>query len=129
MTVPALPAQRPSVLLVEDDSAVRRSIQLMLQARGYEVRAFASGVAALADPAVGEAACLITDYRMIDMSGAELLRGLRVAGWRRPAILITAYRRDAVALGDDGTQFDEVFEKPLLDHRLLAYVDRATGRA
>ncbi|RIA46368.1 response regulator receiver domain-containing protein [Hephaestia caeni] len=119
--------ERPRVLLVEDDSAVRRSIQLILQARGYDVRAFSSGALALADPSATEAACLVTDYRMVGMSGLDLLRGLRAAGWWRPAILITAHRNDTI---EDlaGTLFDEILEKPLLDRRLCACVDRATGR-
>ena len=118
---------RTRILLVEDDSAVRRSIQLLLHARGYDVRAYASGALALADPAATEAACLVTDYRMAGMTGSELLRGLRAAGWLRPAILITAHRSDYVRETEDA-RFDDVLEKPLLDRRLLACVDRATGR-
>lgn len=120
--------ERPRVLLVEDDSAVRRSIQLILQARGYDVRAFSSGALALADPSAIEAACLVTDYRMVGMSGLDLLRGLRAVGWRRPAILITAHRSDYIE-ESEGAMFDEILEKPLLDRRLCACVDRATGRA
>ncbi|SNT12263.1 Response regulator receiver domain-containing protein [Sphingomonas laterariae] len=120
--------ERPRILLVEDDSAVRRSIQLILQARGYDVRAFASGALALADPSATEAVCLVTDHRMAGMTGLEILRGLRAAGWRRPAILITAHRTDDLDTEDDG-EFDDVLESPLLDRRLLACVDRATGRA
>lgn len=127
MNVPAQGA-RPQVLLVEDDSGVRRSIQLMLQARGYDVRAFSSGALALADPSAADAACLVTDYRMEGMDGLELLRGLRAAGWSRPAILITAHRADYIAASDDKARFEDVLEKPLLNHRLLACVDRATGR-
>lgn len=120
--------ERPRVLLVEDDSAVRRSIQLILQAHGYDVRAFSSGTLALADPSAIEAACLVTDYRMAGMSGLDLLRGLRAVGWRRPAILITTHRSDYTEESEDPL-FDEILEKPLLDRRLCACVDRATGRA
>lgn len=120
--------ERPRVLLVEDDSAVRRSIQLILHARGYDVRAFSSGALALADPSALDAACLVTDYRMAGMSGLELLRGLRAVGWQRPAILITGDRSDHIEDMADGL-FDEILEKPLLDRRLCAWVDRATGRA
>lgn len=118
--------ERPRVLVVEDDSTVRRSIQLILQARGYDVRAFSSASLALADPFAIEAACLVTDYRMAGMSGPDLLRGLRAVGWRRPAILITARRSDYI---EDDALFDDILEKPLLDRRLCASVDRATGRA
>ncbi|AOH87292.1 histidine kinase (plasmid) [Sphingomonas panacis] len=128
MQVPS-PMERPRVLLVEDDSGVRRSIQLVLHARGYDVRAFSSGALALADPASISAACLVTDYRMAGMDGLELLRGLRAAGWLQPAILITGHSADFVAASEDRDRFADILEKPLLDHRLLACVDRATGRA
>jgi FixJ family two-component response regulator len=128
MYVPAL-MDRPRILLVEDDNGVRRSLQLMLQARGYDVRAFSSGALALADPGSISAACLVTDYRMAGMDGLELLCGLRAAGWSQPAILITGHRADYIAASEDKDRFIEILEKPLLDHRLLATVDRATGRA
>ena len=92
------------------------------------MRAFASGALALADPSAIEAACLVTDYRMAGMSGLDLLRGLRAVGWRRPAILITAHRSDYIE-DSESALFDEILEKPLLDRRLCACVDRATGRA
>jgi FixJ family two-component response regulator len=121
--------ERPRVLLVEDDSGVRRSIQLLLQARGYDVKAFSSAAQALADPASTDAACLVTDYRMDSMDGAELLRKLRATGWSRPAFLITAFRPGFLAAREDESCFDAILEKPLLDHRLLAYIDCATGRS
>ncbi|SEQ98818.1 response regulator [Sphingobium sp. YR768] len=118
--------ERLRVLLVEDDSADRRSIQLMLRAYGYDVRAFSSAALALADPSATLAACLVTDDRMAGMSGPELLHALRAAGWRQPAILITA---DRTYLKDrENAEFTDILEKPLVDRRLLACVDRATGR-
>lgn len=130
MPEPASSAEpaRPRVLLVEDDSAVRRSIQLILQARGYDVRAFSVGALALADPTAIDAACLVTDDCIAGISALDLLRGLRALGWRRPAILLTAHRSDYVQNSADAF-FDEILEKPLLDRRLCACVDRATGRA
>lgn len=119
--------ERPRILLVEDDSTVRRSIQLMLQASGYEVRAFSSAALALADPTAVSAACLVTDSRMAGMSGIELLRALRAAGWQRPAILIAAHPGDIEADAQDA-HFDEILEEPLIERRLIASVNRATSR-
>src|SRR3546814_15865794 len=47
--------ERPRLLLLEDDAGVRRSLQLLLRARGFDVRAYAAGAALLADPAACDA--------------------------------------------------------------------------
>src|SRR3546814_14581555 len=54
-----LEATRPVIALVEDDPGVRRSVQLLLQAKGYDIRSHASSKALLADPLVMGAACQI----------------------------------------------------------------------
>src|SRR3546814_5720005 len=55
--------ERPRLLLLEDDAGVRRSLQLLFRARGFDVRAYAAGAALLADPAACDACCFIADYR------------------------------------------------------------------
>ncbi len=115
---------RTKLLLVEDDAAVRRSLQLLLRGRGYDVRAYSGGRQMLADPTTIDAACLITDYRMNDMNGIQILQGLRARGWSRPAILITAFHGEALAAAAHDAGFDIVLEKPLQDHALMAIVVR-----
>jgi FixJ family two-component response regulator len=115
---------RPKIVLVEDDAGVRRSLQLLLQGRGYEVRAYASGVALLVDPAASDAACFIADYRMAELDGIEILSELRRRKWHGPAVLITAFtstelNRRAIAAG-----FDTVIAKPFLDHFLVDVIGR-----
>lgn len=117
---------RPRILLVEDDSGVRRSLQLLLHGRGYDVRAYAGGRQMLADPTAREAACLITDYRLDGIDGLTILRDLRALGWTRPAILITAFGAQHLTAAAREAGFDTVLEKPLRDHLLLDLVDRAT---
>ena len=51
----------PRILLVEDDDAVRRSLQLLLVAQGYDVRAYRSGKGLAEDPEALKAACLLAD--------------------------------------------------------------------
>lgn len=119
---------RPCILLVEDDTALRRALQLLLHGRGYEVRGYATGARALAASARVAPVCLVTDHCLTDMTSDELLSRLRAAGCGCPAILITA---DAAAdRGDDvrWSPFQAVHRKPLAEHRLLASVDRAVGR-
>jgi FixJ family two-component response regulator len=123
------PAVRPRIVLVEDDMMVRRSCLLALQGCGYDVRAHSSPVQALVDPAMAEAICLITEFCMVGMDGITLVRSLRASGWTSPAILVTAHRAGYVAAAQGDEIFVEVLEKPLPERRLIASVDRATGRA
>jgi FixJ family two-component response regulator len=127
MNAPAQ-AARPRIVLVEDDIMVRRSCLLTLQGCGYDVRAHSSPVQALVDPAMADAICLITEFRMVGMDGITLVRSLRANGWTSPAILVTAHRADYVAAAKGDEIFVEILEKPLPERRLVASVDRATGR-
>jgi FixJ family two-component response regulator len=122
------PPTRPQVLLVEDDAAVRRSLQMLLEGEGYGVRAFATSAALLADANVAAAACLITDYRLGDQDGISLLRTLRTAGWPGPALLMTAYPSPAMIQRATREGFAELFEKPFKPHLLVEAVGRALAR-
>jgi FixJ family two-component response regulator len=123
----ATPSQdRPRLLLVEDDAGVRRSLQLLLRARGFDVRAYSAGAALLADPLADSAGCFVADYSMDDLDGLEVLSRLRSRGWTGPAVLITAFptadlRERALASG-----FDEVLEKPFRENVLGDTVVRLT---
>lgn len=110
---------RPKVLLVEDDTAVRRSLQLVLQARGFDVKAFADPEFLLHDAAIDDAACLVADFRLQrGCSGLDLLSALRHKTWVGPAILITAY--PSAALTEEATQrgFAAVLSKPFREREL-----------
>jgi FixJ family two-component response regulator len=119
---------RPKILLVENDSGERHSIQLLLQGRGYDVRAYAGGGQMLADPRSREAACLITNDRMEDPDGLAILRDLRALGWMGPAILITAFGTQQLTVAAHEAGFDTVLEKPLHDYLLLEAIDRTSRR-
>lgn len=134
MTLPAtvsLPSAteapaRPQILLVEDDPAVRRSLQLLLEGQGYGVRAFATAAALLADRKTQPHACLITDYRLNDQDGISMLRALRQAGWPGPAILMTAYRSPDVVAAAREAGFSQLFDKPLKPHLLIDAIGKMT---
>ena len=119
---------RETILLVEDDDGVRRSLQLLLQGKGYAIRSHASPSALLADPAAREAACLITDYRMDEFDGLAVLRRLRADGWQGPAMLITAFPSAELKAEAREAGFCDIIEKPLLDHALVGAVARILRR-
>jgi CheY-like chemotaxis protein len=116
--LPAL--KRPCLLLVEDDDGVRRSLQLLLQGQGYDVRSFASARPALADFASMEAGYLVIDYMLADSDGIAFLRHLRERGWRGVPILITAFASPAVRGSARDAGFVRVLDKPFRDDALIS---------
>lgn len=109
----------PTVLLVEDDTAVRRSLQLLLHCHGFNVLSFGSVARALAGKGATTADILIADYRMPDGDGLVMMKTLKNSGWVGRAILITGHpspglTHDALANG-----YEAVLEKPLRQHELV----------
>ena len=114
------------IIIVEDDPAVRRSLQLLLLAQGHDVRTYPSGEALLADSKQQDVTCVIADYRLADMDAITLLSRLRAQGTDWPAVLITGLRTpelDELALA---AGFAAIFEKPLRLHTLTDMVARLT---
>ncbi len=68
--------QRPRVVLVDDEPAILETLSLILSAAGYEVQTFLNPLPALKAIEAG-CDCVITDYHMPEMSGAELIRASR----------------------------------------------------
>jgi FixJ family two-component response regulator len=118
---------RARLLLVEDDPGVRRSLQLLLRGRGFEVRAYASGLALLADPTALGAVCLVADYRMPEIDGLLILRRLRELGWQGQALLITAFPSARLVDQALAAGYSRVIEKPLVEAALVDAVQRAVA--
>lgn len=115
----AVATARPRLLLIEDDDGIRRSLQLLLQGQGYDVRSFASATPALADPVSAEAQCLVIDYMLTDSDGVAVLRTLRERGWSGVAVLITAFASTEVREAARNAGFSAVLDKPFRDNELV----------
>ena len=86
---------RRSVLLVEDEAALRELLSDALAECGFHVSAAGSGAEALASPALPRAELLVTDLAMPGMNGLELARRARL---RRPGLgvlLVTGFAGEA----------------------------------
>lgn len=118
---------RPEILIVEDNSAVRRSLQLLLLARGYQVRAHASPALALADPATADAACLVADLHMDEIDGIALLCSMKARGWTGAAILITGEIDGERAQRAVDAGYCTVLQKPFIDALLVEAVAKAVA--
>ena len=89
-------SDRPLIVIVDDDEAIRQAAQSLMESLGYRAATFASADAFLGSPELAEAACLIADVQMPGMSGADLYWQLHGSGSAIPTILITAFPDDRV---------------------------------
>ena len=83
------------ITVVDDDRFFRESMSRLMRSMGYTVDIFSSAADFLASPRLAEAACLIADVQMPDMSGIELYRHLIDTDRAIPTILVTAFPNDA----------------------------------
>jgi two-component system response regulator FixJ len=115
------------VLVVEDDESMREAIEILLDAAGIESTAYASAEALLAGGAVDDALCIISDLKLPEMSGLELLTELHRCGAVAPVIVITAH--DAPGVRDDALRHGAVayLAKPFLGTALLAAIESVTN--
>ena len=111
-----------TVLLVEDDPAISEPLARALGREGYDVRAHATGGAALADTRSVD--LVVLDLGLPDMDGLDVAREIRAAGNRVPILILTA-RTDEVdmVVGLDAGA-DDYVTKPFRLAELLARVDR-----
>ena len=93
---PDMPASKCSIAIVEDDASLRRALERLLCASGFEAHTFASAEEFLGSAAPESHACLILDIRLPGMSGFELFDHLTASGQPRPAVFITAQDEDRV---------------------------------
>lgn len=119
---------RPRVLIVENDPAVRRSMQLLLQGRGFDVKAYAVGEHLLVEAAREPPDCFIADYLLDGPDGIAVLQALRQQGWAGPAILISAFASRELSARAIDAGFTHVFEKPLRERALIECVSRLADR-
>ena len=133
MTQPAAPAPSATVLLVDDEAPIRRSLGPYLERSGYRVLLASDGVEALDLLASYQMDIIVSDVLMPRMDGRELVRRVRAGGAWTPIILLTqvdaSYER--VSALDDGA--DDYLSKPFdpaeLASRIRAVLRRTRGVA
>jgi two-component system response regulator FixJ len=116
------------VHIVDDDEAVRQSLAFLLSSTGLAVRLYDSASAFLAGLASVKGGCLITDMRMPDMTGLELLHQLRAKACGLPAIVITGHGDVALAVEAMKAGAVDFIEKPFDQEAILTAVKAALER-
>lgn len=117
------------VHIVDDEEAVRNSLAFLLSSAGFAVRVHESATDFLAIAGQIRNGCLITDLRMPDMDGVELLRRLRDNDAMLPAIVITGHGDVKMAVEAMKHGAIDFIEKPFSDDVLIESIGRAANRA
>lgn len=110
------------VHVIDDDEAMRDSLAFLLDSAGLTARVYASAgdlLAALEGLAAG---CIVTDVRMPEMSGLELVKRLKAAGAPHPIIMITGHGDVPLAVEAMKAGVLDFLEKPFDDEALLASI-------
>ncbi len=116
------------VHIVDDDDGVRQSLAFLLSSAGLPVRLYNSATAFLAALASIQGGCLITDMRMPDMTGLELLRELRARAIGLAAIVITGHGDVPLAVEAMKAGAVDFIEKPFEEQAILDAVHAALER-
>ncbi len=110
---------RATVLVVDDEAAIRESLRMILEYEGYRVEEASGGPAALARVADRTPDAVLLDIKMPEMDGLQVLAAFRERGYDMPVLIITGH-------GDVGTAVEatragafDFFEKPLQRERVL----------
>jgi two-component system response regulator FixJ len=120
-----MPAENSIVHVIDDDQAVRDVLAFQLGSAGIDVRTYESAVGFLKVAPTVQAGCIITDVRMPDLSGIDLLRRLRELKVAAPVIVITAHGDIPLAVEAMRMGAINFLEKPFDDDVLLASVRSA----
>jgi two-component system response regulator FixJ len=108
------------VHIVDDDAAMRDSLGFLLQANRIAFRLFDSARTFLDELPPAGSGCLLTDIRMPEINGLELVRQLRGRGWDDPVIVMTGHADVALAIEAMKAGVSDFLEKPFDDEVLLA---------
>src|SRR5690606_11079974 len=113
------------VHIVDDQETVRKSLAFLLTVEGFAVRLHESASAFLALAPGLTRACLITDLRIPEMDGVELLRALRENSVRIPSIVMTGHGDVPMAVAAMKAGALVFIEKPFEDQVLIDSIRRA----
>jgi two-component system response regulator FixJ len=111
-----------TVAVVDDDDAVRDSLQFLLEAAGFPVVTYGSAAQFLDQAQICNLSCLVVDQHMPEQTGLQLVSSLRRLGKNLPIALITGSPSpDLLRLADE-LGVARVLEKPLDDEILLRFI-------
>ncbi len=116
------------VFVVDDDPAVRESLEVLLQSAGLASRAYSNAEEFLDESPGDIIGCLIVDIRMPGLSGLELQEELNRRGSRLPLIILTGHGDVPAAVQALKAGAVDFLQKPFNPQSLLDLVEEALNR-
>ncbi|WP_244613450.1 response regulator FixJ [Methylosinus sp. Ce-a6] len=121
-SVPQERTSQATIHIVDDDDAVRDSLSLLLSTDGFRVEKHESANHLLASVEPGDTGCVVTDARMPEMTGIELLEAMKARRLTLPVVVITAYADVSLAVQAMKQGAFDFLEKPFDNEALIACV-------
>jgi two-component system response regulator FixJ len=119
------------VYVVDDDDAARHSLKFLIECAGHSVSDFNSALSFLASlngSALPHPGCIVTDVRMPQMTGVELVEKLKQLGIREPVIVITGHADVPMAIQAMKAGVSDFIEKPFSDDAILSAISAALAK-
>ena len=124
----AIATDTPTILIIDDEMGILDTIRILLKSEGFIPYTALGGKKGLEQIAALKPDLILTDVRMPDISGIELLRRLRELKVAVPVIVITAHGDIPLAVEAMRIGAIDFLEKPFEDEVLLASVRSALDR-
>ena len=118
-----------TVYVIDDDEAVRQSLEFLLKTVGIKVFGFESAKVFLEKLPHIKSGCIITDVRMPEITGIDLLRRVRESSVGIPVIVITGHGDVSLAVEAMKVGAVDFLEKPFDDDSLLSAVRSALNKS
>jgi two-component system response regulator FixJ len=118
----------PVIHLIDDDGEVRAAIAFLLTSHGFAVRIHQSAASFLDSVATAQPGCIVSDIRMPEISGLELLHRIKQLSLNLPMILMTGHGDVPLAVDVMKAGAVDFLEKPFADEALIAAIGIAIGR-
>ncbi len=123
-----MPSDNAAVHVIDDDDAARDALAFLLRSAKIDVRTYESATAFLQVASAVQTGCVITDVRMPDINGIDLLRRLRELKIGVPVIVITGHADVPLAVEAMKIGASDFLEKPFDDEVLLGAVRSALNK-
>ncbi len=118
-----------SILLIDDEAAQRTAIAGYLQKRGYTVTTASNGGEGLGVARSTTVDLVLTDFRMPDMSGGDVLTAMQAINPSVPVVVMTAYGSIETAVGLMKAGAFDYLQKPIDLDELTLVIERARERS
>lgn len=123
--------ERALIHVIDDDEAIRSSLALLGEARGWRMRTYASANDYLAEPhsPPGRMECLVLDLQLPGMNGTQLLQALRASGRDIATIVLTAWPDSELARRALNSGASRIISKPFSPGDWLRAVEECLAPA